>query len=93
MSLKTTPKPDGVKNPLFSVSAICQIWSVLTSHPSERDTPFANLSKDIGGELRLLEEPYSHIAGDCAKAIRISLLEELPIISLFIYVQVQVRMP
>jgi hypothetical protein len=25
MSLKTTPNPDGVNNPLFSVSAICQI--------------------------------------------------------------------
>lgn len=101
---KTTPNPDGVRRPRFSLSAICHICKSPTwtrvSHPTPlaivcpRDQcPIATYqTKCIRRQFRLLEKRDGDLAGDDAEIGGVGCLEKLVKDALFLWREIEVRM-
>jgi len=94
MRRSTIPNPTGVRNPRFSLSAICHIWDSSGQSDAAGGGRFTragtHLSEDSRVESGLVEECNGSITGDDAEVFGVGLLEEIAIDSLLLGRQVQV---
>jgi hypothetical protein len=100
MSLRTIPKPAGVRKPRFSLSAICQIYGndkdLVSRKATRREAMhlgIPHLSEHSRVQSRLVEEPDCHLAGDNTDTFSIGLSEKLSICALLLGREIQVWLP